>query len=573
VEQAHSQCALEMAHMDRAVRERGEELETARSENVNLMNSLRLSHSATEKSMGEAAVLRKDVERERDRADDALRRVYQLQALMVSQTTAASGVFKDWMASGTLASGLDHARGQSLAFFRDQLALAQERAEEATLQAGMADARASERLVNETLALRLQLEACQTTAAAQVSSMSSRLGKVQEWGEEREERLGKCEEALRAALERLKEITSQREEAFMRITELERQINGLRVQLEASNKSMEEEGRREADLKSKHAEEMAQLSLAHEAQLKELQSKFSVSLASRTEPAKNAAPVSQQAVVTAPPTSSVPDEHDTEDNPLLPRILPRGAYITSMNAFIDYVRGSSIGLKSSQLLIFVDCTKSNEMCKTFKSKSTGLPRSLHDTLDPGDPNPYQITIKILGKRLEQFDDDKLVPLYGFGDRITKEKYVFPYDQYDKARELEKTPEKVKDLICNPSCGVDAVLDLYLSVHGRTCDCKAGPFSKEEIVHVESCTRIKLQGGTSFAPAIRKAVELVKEKREFTLCLIIADGCVSPNCLLDSEQAVLEASEYPISIVTIGVGDGEPHNPKEPNKGQWHQMEE
>jgi hypothetical protein len=233
-------------------------------------------------------------------------------------------------------------------------------------------------------------------------------------------------------------------------------------------------------------------------------------------------------------------------------------------------------MQASQLVIFVDCTLSNNNPSKNPNKSyvtkEGKFRSLHDLSDPYDPNPYFRVISTLGKHLREVCDER-IPLYGFGDRITKEKYVFPYDQYDKARELEKTPEKVKDLICNPSCGVDAVLDLYLSVHGRTCDCKAGPFSKEEIVHVESCTRIKLQGGTSFAPAIRKAVELVKEKREFTLCLIIADGCVSPNCLLDSEQAVLEASEYPISIVTIGVGDGEPHNPKEPNKGQWHQMEE
>ena len=67
--------------------------------------------------------------------------------------------------------------------------------------------------------------------------------------------------------------------------------------------------------------------------------------------------------------------------------------------------------------------------------------------------------------------------------------------------------------------------------------------------------VTLAGPTSFAPAIRKTIELVKRTtpREFTFALIIADGQV--NSTRETIAAIIEASALPISIVCIGVGDG------------------
>jgi hypothetical protein len=67
--------------------------------------------------------------------------------------------------------------------------------------------------------------------------------------------------------------------------------------------------------------------------------------------------------------------------------------------------------------------------------------------------------------------------------------------------------------------------------------------------------INLAGPTSFGPAIRKTIELVKASKplEFTLCLILCDG--QPKTKADTEAAIVEASKLPIAIIAVGIGDG------------------
>ena len=70
--------------------------------------------------------------------------------------------------------------------------------------------------------------------------------------------------------------------------------------------------------------------------------------------------------------------------------------------------------------------------------------------------------------------------------------------------------------------------------------------------------IVLSGPTSFAPVIRKAVDLVKASgNELHVLLIIADGQVSEalDCKRETINAIVEASHVPLSIVVVGVGDG------------------
>ena len=71
--------------------------------------------------------------------------------------------------------------------------------------------------------------------------------------------------------------------------------------------------------------------------------------------------------------------------------------------------------------------------------------------------------------------------------------------------------------------------------------------------------IVLSGPTSFAPVIRKAIDLVKASgNELHVLLIVTDGQVSEalDCKRETINAIVEASSrVPLSIVIVGVGDG------------------
>lgn len=176
------------------------------------------------------------------------------------------------------------------------------------------------------------------------------------------------------------------------------------------------------------------------------------------------------------------------------------------------------GLESSQLIIGVDFTKSN----TWQG---GLPYYQNDCLHSTNPypNPYQQVLTILCRTLEPFDDDHLIPAYGFGDTQTVDKRVFSFLMNNYNNEVP----------CN---GLDGVLQAYSKL----------------IVDV-SQGRIILSGPTSFAPIIRKAIDIVKRTNLYHILVIVADGAVDRK--EDTIDAIVEASKYPLSIICIGVGKG------------------
>jgi len=166
------------------------------------------------------------------------------------------------------------------------------------------------------------------------------------------------------------------------------------------------------------------------------------------------------------------------------------------------------GLESSNLIVGVDFTESNE---TSGEKTFGG-RPLHE-ISAERLNPYQEVIQIVGKTLEKFDDDHLIPAYGFGDKTTKDKSVFPF---------------IPDRPCN---GFEEVLTRYNAI----------------------ASTIIPSGPTSFAPLIREAIRIVRETRAYHILIIIADGQV--NAVKETSDAIVEATNYPLSIITVGVGDG------------------
>lgn len=179
------------------------------------------------------------------------------------------------------------------------------------------------------------------------------------------------------------------------------------------------------------------------------------------------------------------------------------------------------GLESSNLILGIDFTKSNEWAGNHSFNR----RSLHAIGNTY--NPYEQAISIIGRTLSPFDEDNLIPCFGFGDATTHDQYVFSF--YPDHR---------------PCNGFEEALARYKEIL---------PF-------------LNLSGPTSFAPVIDAAIDIVEKSNfQYHVLVIIADGQVTrssdtpPGRLSPQEQAtinsIVTASEYPLSIILVGVGDG------------------
>lgn len=165
------------------------------------------------------------------------------------------------------------------------------------------------------------------------------------------------------------------------------------------------------------------------------------------------------------------------------------------------------GLESSQLIVGIDFTKSNTWQGGYPYY---LDKNLHGLSH--NQNPYQQVLTIMCRTLSAFDDDNLIDAYGFGDFYTTDKAVFPFSE-------------------GPCEGLDNVLNIYNSI----------------------VSHVRMAGPTSFAPIIRQAIDLVKQRRSYHILIIIADGAV--DNMEETVKMIIEASNYQLSIICIGVGKG------------------
>jgi len=191
------------------------------------------------------------------------------------------------------------------------------------------------------------------------------------------------------------------------------------------------------------------------------------------------------------------------------------------------------GLESSDLIIGIDFTKSN----TWTGERSFGGRCLHALSCSGreseseserTQNPYQRAISVIGRTLEAFDDDNLIPAFGFGDRATTDKAVFALGGSGGGGGGGGGGGDLGDATCS---GFDDVLLKYEA----------------------AARRVVLSGPTSFVPLIDQAVSIVQSTGAYHILLIVADGQVSNRRA--NVDAIVRASNYALSIVMIGVGDG------------------
>ncbi|CAK9863244.1 unnamed protein product [Sphagnum jensenii] len=205
------------------------------------------------------------------------------------------------------------------------------------------------------------------------------------------------------------------------------------------------------------------------------------------------------------------------------RLSRKYSHITDQFTSVEQVQQalSQAGLESSNLIVGIDFTKSNE----WTGKVSFNRRSLHAI--GNETNPYEQALNIIGQTLSPFDEDNLIPCFGFGDASTHDQKVFSFFADHR-----------------PCAGFEEALSRYRAI----------------------VPKLRLAGPTSFAPIINAAVDIVEESGgQYHVLIIIADGQVTrsidtaPENLSPQERmtidAIVAASAYPLSIVLVGVGDG------------------
>ncbi len=176
--------------------------------------------------------------------------------------------------------------------------------------------------------------------------------------------------------------------------------------------------------------------------------------------------------------------------------------------FLDYLYGGLI-LNS---VVGIDFTLSN--IEPYK------PNSLHH-IRPNFKNQYQLALEGILSIIENYDIDKMFPVYGFGGKIhNKTSHCFALNGNESNPDVNQ---------------VMGVLNIY-----------------QQAINV-----FKLSGPTYFEPLINRTIEIAKFQNNimsYQILCIFTDGII-----IDMNQTIdkiVEASFYPISIIIIGVGNAD-----------------
>lgn len=185
--------------------------------------------------------------------------------------------------------------------------------------------------------------------------------------------------------------------------------------------------------------------------------------------------------------------------------------------FIDYLRG---GVQLN-LIASIDFTGSNGNPNT--------PSSLHYIGNPSQLNQYQQAILAVGEILLNYDYDKMIPVFGFGGKPKLPHFSFP--QVLHCFPVTGYPQ-------NPEVfGLEGIMSSYINM----------------VNHVE------LSGPTLFNPLIQEAMNVATVNRDagsmiYSILLILTDGAI--NDMDATITSVVKAAFLPMSIIIIGVGNGE-----------------
>jgi len=191
------------------------------------------------------------------------------------------------------------------------------------------------------------------------------------------------------------------------------------------------------------------------------------------------------------------------------RMIVQRAKVDQKYSFVDYLQG---GMEMN-FVVAVDFTASNG--------DPSQQNSLHFVSNQY-PNQYVQAIRAVGDIVEDYDTDKLFPVYGFGARIPPSgqvSHMFPLN-FNAA---------------NPFVSrVGGIVSAYASAIGQ----------------------VQLYGPTNFSPVIRETAAMARSsvdqsRNDYFVLLIITDGVITD--MEQTKKAIVQNSNLPFSIIIVGVG--------------------
>ncbi|CAH1419072.1 unnamed protein product [Lactuca virosa] len=179
------------------------------------------------------------------------------------------------------------------------------------------------------------------------------------------------------------------------------------------------------------------------------------------------------------------------------------------HTFLDYLAGGC----ELNFMVAVDFTNSNG--------NPRQPDSLHYIDHSGRPNAYQKAILEVGEVLHFYDYDKKFPLWGFGAR--------PFD---------------------------GPVSHCFNLNGSSVNSEVEGIEGIMTAYRQALFNVSLAGPTIFGPVIKAAglragQALAANEKKYFVLLIITDGVISD--LQETKDALVKASDLPLSILIIGVG--------------------
>ena len=195
--------------------------------------------------------------------------------------------------------------------------------------------------------------------------------------------------------------------------------------------------------------------------------------------------------------------------------------VKSTPTFISYLRSGM----NINLTIGIDFTGSNGTYTDYRS---------YHYLNAG-MNDYEKAIRSCGDILAYYDDDQLFPCFGFGFNF-------------------KNPD------LNNNLGRGKYGKFNYPINRNESDPNIHLIDNVLVEYRKFITEIKLSGPTNFAPMIRDLNNEVKNNLNngmtmgYNILLILTDGQIDDlNATIDE---MVEASFLPISVIIVGVGNGD-----------------